>query len=785
MKLKHIRLKNRYVLLLVGFMLISTSLFAQDKSPINVEELSLEQIKGLTQEDLLELPFEDLIHLVKKFKLSSIEELYALLLNPTQSTASKMEEDVFESPLATTVITADELEKSGARSIPEALKLAPGVIVREKTNGNYDVHLRGNDYIPPGSDLTNSVNSTTLVMIDNRPVYNSFVGATFWENLPVSVNDLEKIEIIYGPSAALYGPNAVSGVIHLITKKADTEGLQTNFDIQAGTNSSKIATGSINYNKGKWGIRLSGNYNQSNRFQDNYYIPQNDEYVSGDQVGELNASIDTSFIASEFSNDYSNAIEQGAANLDITYTPSDKVMINYQGSYQSSSAQTAYMDIGSVLSTRKSTSFSNSINVKAGGFDSHISLLSGQLNAVEGMPGYEYDYQELNAKAGYNFKYKNLIIRPGIMANYANYSDENYVDIEANTGLLNGSAELGTVQGSLRLDYTAFDKLRIVGAWLQGYFYQPERNYSSYQFASSYQVNDNTLLRAVVSKSNSSPFVLNTYMDKSIQVPMPTNPNNDEEGYMNLNMVGNEDLAPQEMQMFELGLRKRILKNLQADVSIFYNKSKDYAQLVTDETTLPSGPPEDLAEGEVPSEPMNDITILETMENLDLKSDQIGITANFKYVMNKKLNMSLFATYQHTELKDFEISDPSQYEELTGTSLDDNTLTENSEYLSFEHSYTPNVYGGASINYSPTNKWNFNTSLYGYSKQESFYTKGRDFINVTIDPKLTFNLKASYQINTWMNVYVNARNLTNNTKQEFMFTDKTGGVYLGGISIKL
>ncbi|GAF02373.1 TonB-dependent receptor plug domain-containing protein [Saccharicrinis fermentans] len=227
---------NKYILLFIAVFTAQCVVYAQDHSQtVNIEELTLEQMRGMTQEDLLQLPFEDLIQLVKELKLSSIEELYNLILNPTQSTASKMEEDIFNAPLATTVITADELSKSGVRSIPEALKLAPGIIVREKTNGNYDVHIRGNDYISPGSDFENTVNSTTLVMIDNRPVYNNFLGATFWENLPISVNDVSKIEIIYGPSAALYGPNAVSGVIHFITKKNKQEGIHTDFDIQEGS----------------------------------------------------------------------------------------------------------------------------------------------------------------------------------------------------------------------------------------------------------------------------------------------------------------------------------------------------------------------------------------------------------------------------------------------------------------------------------------------------------------------------------------------------------------------
>jgi len=69
-------------------------------------------------------------------------------------------------------------------------------------------------------------------MIDNRIVYSYFTGGTFWETLPVDIVDIERIEIVRGPASALYGPNAVAGVIHIITTKPDRKGLvfRTNLD---------------------------------------------------------------------------------------------------------------------------------------------------------------------------------------------------------------------------------------------------------------------------------------------------------------------------------------------------------------------------------------------------------------------------------------------------------------------------------------------------------------------------------------------------------------------------
>ena len=90
-----------------------------------------------------------------------------------------------------------------------------------------------------------SENITTLVMIDNRKVYSYAFGGTFWESLAIEIIDIERIELIKGSSGALYGSNAVSGVINIITKKIKNKKLNVNANLQAGNFNSKIAEFSI------------------------------------------------------------------------------------------------------------------------------------------------------------------------------------------------------------------------------------------------------------------------------------------------------------------------------------------------------------------------------------------------------------------------------------------------------------------------------------------------------------------------------------------------------------
>ncbi len=754
------------------FIIFTIPIHSQNtENKVDYSEISLEEIRNLTQDDLLQIPFNDLIQLVKRFKVSSIDELYHLILNPVQTTASKTNEDLFDATLATTVITSLEIKNSGARSIPEALKLAPGIIVREKTNGNYDVHIRGNDFLPPGSDMSNSVNATTLVMIDNRPVYNKYLGATFWENLPVTIHDLDKIEIIYGPSTALYGPNAVSGVIHLITKKQNTEGIHVSSDVQLGNHQSATGYGNISYSKNNFNLYLSGNYQQADRFQDTYYIPMIDTYVSGSEARTINEELNNLFSASGFNDDYWMGIQKEAFNIGMNYKFSENTNLFYMSSVQQSTAQTSYMDIGSVLSTRKSDSFSNNLNFTSGKLGVNVSFLFGHLNAIEGMAGYEYDYSELNGQVGYLFNINNLNIRPGIQAEYANYSDEDYVDTKAKEGILNGSVNLGNIQGSLRVDYTAFKKLRLTCAAVSGYFTATEKDFTSYQFSSSYKINESTMIRGVASKANSGPFVLNTYADRETHLTDLEMDNIDYDE-ISLYRKGNKNLHPMEMSMLELGLRKKLGKKLQADLSVFYNKSDNYSQMIQDF--------EDISDAGTTA-----LKITESAQNIKLKARQTGISISLKYVPNENFNFSIFGTYQKTDLNDFQITEASYYEGLTANSSEGIDLENDPVYISIDHEYTPSFYGGGYINYKPGKKWNMNVSYYAYSKQKTFYSVRQEFNWVEIDPKLNCNIKTSYQINDKLSTYLNLRNFTDNQSQEFLFTDETGLSCLVGINLTL
>lgn len=148
-----------------------------------------------------------------QLKGMSLEELG----NVEVTTVSKEPESVWNTPAAIFVITQEDIRRSGARNIPEALRLAPGVEVARITGGEYAIGIRGFN-----SRLSRSV----LVLIDGRTVYTTFTAGTYWEIQETVIEDIDRIEVIRGPGGTIWGPNAVNGVINIITKAAkDTQGI--------------------------------------------------------------------------------------------------------------------------------------------------------------------------------------------------------------------------------------------------------------------------------------------------------------------------------------------------------------------------------------------------------------------------------------------------------------------------------------------------------------------------------------------------------------------------------
>ncbi len=146
-------------------------------------------------------------------KSLSLEELSQIEV----TTPSKEPGKVIQTPAAIFVITGDDIRRSGVTTIPEALRLAPGVEVARIDAHQWSVGIRGF-----GSNLTRDI----LVLMDGRTVYSTLLAGTYWDVQNTNMDDIDRIEVIRGPGGTIWGPNAVNGVINIITKNAkETHGI--------------------------------------------------------------------------------------------------------------------------------------------------------------------------------------------------------------------------------------------------------------------------------------------------------------------------------------------------------------------------------------------------------------------------------------------------------------------------------------------------------------------------------------------------------------------------------
>ncbi len=192
---------------------------------------------------------------------------------PTVVTATRHEESIFDLPYSVSVITAEDLRVSGARSIADGLRLAAGVDVAELSSGQYAVLPRGFH-----SFSANKV----LVLVDGRPIYDTLVAGTFWTAWPFQLEDIERIEVIRGPAGVAWGANAVNGVINIISK-APSEQLGLKLVGSAGSRGTYSGYVGYGLRDGKTSLRISGEVRGSDGFPSATGILNHtdDQYLGG------------------------------------------------------------------------------------------------------------------------------------------------------------------------------------------------------------------------------------------------------------------------------------------------------------------------------------------------------------------------------------------------------------------------------------------------------------------------------------------------------------------------
>lgn len=178
---------------------------------------------------------------------------------PVVLSVSRLSQPVSEAPAAVTVIDREMIRASGFRDIPDLLRLVPGFSVAYTRDNTWAVGYHG---------MGDAFSRRLQVLVDGRSIYSPHFGAVYWSDLPLSIDDIERIEVVRGPNAAVHGANAFAAVINIITKAAaQVQG--SSVSLQAGEQSMRGLTVRRGGGEASLRYRLTVSAREHDRFERN------------------------------------------------------------------------------------------------------------------------------------------------------------------------------------------------------------------------------------------------------------------------------------------------------------------------------------------------------------------------------------------------------------------------------------------------------------------------------------------------------------------------------------
>lgn len=730
-------------------------------------------------------------------------------------TASKTPEDFFETPLSTTIISKEEIESSGVTSIPEALRLSQGVIVREITPGNYDIHIRGYDDITKNVYLSLPYNTTTLVMIDNRIVYSYFTGGTIWETFPIDLIDVERIEIIRGPASALYGANAVTGVINIITAHANKEGMNVTAKTTTGTEGFKNVNAAVGYN---WNnttkLSFSVNATERHRFETDYFDFNTKKYTSLDDLSLFIKLVKNPATGEIWTfKDYQKA-------LDIQYDPtislkrlggnvffehhfSEVTAIDIAvGAQQSQNQKSGFINTVTPLSQFEAYSYYLDTKIKHKDFNGQLNINSGQE-----LSNYKFGsnkYTNIDANMEYYKQWDQLSIRPGLGYKYLNYNSpftyNQAYDLNLfSTQTVEDKRVSSSYSAFILTEWKPTQNLRFIAAARVDKFDMNKNYFTNFEIASTYRINKNNLIRLAYSKANKSPFFFDSYLNTKVvtlydydipgtstKVQIP----------VNLTVKGQTDLKYPTITNHEIGWRTKINTHLNLDLEVFYSRVDNFvnANIYNSYTTVQHVDNTGQIDGLVGLH----VNAQGLFENYDLKAHQFGAGFTLNYELNDKLDAKFYATFQTTKIAGRTNIENTTTSIETSPVSPDNTITTVSTATinptQWSEKLTPKIFGGFLVNYKSSPKWNFSTDAYFYGKQEFTFYNYYQLLDASdvasakvamdIKANIILNAKATYQISNKISGFVSLKNMLGNHR-EYGFADQIGRQFFIGLKFDL
>lgn len=637
------------------------------------------------------------------------------------TTSSKHAEELFLTPLSISIVTAKQIQRSGITTIAEAMKLVPGVIVREQTNGQFDVHIRGLEAIVAGSALSSLNNVKTLIMIDNRVVYDYFTGGIFWDTLPISVEDIDRIEVVRGAVSSLYGANAVTGVIHIFTKRAHA-GSQVKARLIVGSKNSEIVHASAEKEFENLSFRLSAMSEKRDRYDDSYFSFADREYKNADDIVLTSTN--------EAHNHPEKAVEKQSINLVVNNDPLGYFNYDLTVFHQESDVQKVHINSNDIPFT-DNLSNTSGLNLKLnyGNLNSRFSHHYGKQETV-GYPDFTYDTRVSQASIDYQLKFPQWIIQPGI----------DFHSITYDGTFIGGERTIQETNYMLRAEYNPRRDWRFISALSYSDYNAPEDAYINYQFLTTYKLSFDTSMRASVQVASSAPFMVGQYID--IEFTFPNDPS------QRSDVKGDKEARLNRMTTYEVGIRHQVNINNFIEVEAFHNEMNDFTTFTIQQTSVVNG---------------QTITEL-SLNDLPQVAVQDGVTINWIYE-GSGWDINTFFSWQNTEVLD-----------QTETLSQDSTTQDN------YHNATPKYYGGLNMNWKIRPKLNLNV-LSNYLDEHRFELQQPQGTK-DIPSAMYTNLTLNYQYNRKIKGFVAIKNLSDQKESQHFYTDRLEPIFFIGVDIK-
>ncbi|MBN1490845.1 MAG: TonB-dependent receptor, partial [Phycisphaerae bacterium] len=455
---------------------------------------------------------------------------------PMVVSAARRAQAVTSVPCAVSVITAEDIRLAGARSVPDALRLAAGMDVADATYGFYSASARG---------FHGLVSRSLLVLVDGRQIYDTLFGGTAWTNWPIQIEDIDRIEVIRGPGGVTWGANAMNGVVNIITKDPkDQQGLT----VVGGGGSRGTHKEHLGYAFAdkKLRLRVSGEYEASDGFE-----------RGGSILGKLR-------------DDYKN----GRMGLHAIYEATEQDTVTFSGG-------SGLLDGGAPMTPMAGIGVRRNSGAQASFLLGKWSHEIAEDNEFE-LTGYVNDFRSVIGFDASEYRYQQLALQ--LSHTFKPADDHTLVwGFDSRVDLLDGSNADPFI---MKRDHT---RTAILGLYVQDEWQLAPKwtlnlgariDYEFYggfepsgRAALSYAVTDDAMLYGAVSRAfQTAPLGL-----RFLTIPVLNGLGR---------AVGHRDVDTEPLVAYEFGYRQKFFKRLDVNVNLFWH---EYSDLTTISPVL--GPP--------------------------------------------------------------------------------------------------------------------------------------------------------------------------------------------------